>query len=134
MGFRLRSEKSPDAIRSLTALSQQSNGIMYGFLLLIVVTGVSMGVQGGWFGHAWIWVAIVVLIVTIGAMNGLNRVYHNVRVASGVPGSQRRQQPAVAASGDQLQDVVGKANPWPISVVGIVAIVVLLWLMVLKPF
>jgi hypothetical protein len=135
MGLRLRQEKSSDAIRGLTRLSKQTNNFTYGFLLLIMLTGISMGFQNDWWRFAWIWVALGVLIIAIGAMNGLSRPYHNVRVAAGIQAPRSRGNgPAVAASSEQLEQVVARANPWPISIVGAVAILILIWLMVLKPF
>ena len=135
MGFRLRQEKSADAIRSLTRLSQLTSNFTYGFLLLILLTGISMGFQSNWWRFAWIWVAIVVLLVTVGAMNGLNRPYHNIRAAVGLPARGRqRNQPAAPATPAQLEQLVARADPWPISIVGMLALVVLIWLMVLKPF
>jgi hypothetical protein len=71
MAFRLRSEKTTDGIRSLTELSKQSTQAMYSFILLIFITGLLLGIQGGWFGRYWIWTAMVVLIVTIGVMSAL---------------------------------------------------------------
>lgn len=135
MGFRLRREKSPDAIRSLTSLSKQTNNFTYGFLLLVIITGLSMGFQNNWWRFAWIWVAIVVLLLAIGAMNGLSRPYHNVRVGVGLPGrGPQRGTPPAPASSEQLEELVAKANPGPISAIGIVALLILFWLMILKPF
>ena len=133
MGFRLRQEQSADEIRGLTRLSKATNNFTYGFLLLIILTGVAMGFQNNWWRFAWIWVALGVLIVAIGAMNALSQPYHNIRVGVGLPG-RRRNETAAPASPEQLQQLVARANPWPISLVGAVAILILLWLMVLKPF
>lgn len=94
-----------------------------------------MGFQSNWWRFGWIWAAIVVLLVAIGAMSALSRPYHNVRVAAGVqPPRSRADEPPVATSSEQLQEVVTKANPWPISTIGVVAIAILIWLMVIKPF
>ena len=135
MGLRLRQEKSPDAIRALTRLSKQTTNVTYVFIYLIIITGVAMGFQNNWWRFAWIWVALAVLIIAIGAMNGLSRPYHNVRVGVGLPGrGGRRSEPPAPASSEQLEQLVDRANPWPISVIGIIAILVLLWLMILKPF
>jgi hypothetical protein len=135
VGFRLRQEKSPDAIRELTRLSKQTNNFTYTFLGLILITGISMGFQNNWWRFAWIWVALGVLIIAIGAMNGLSRPYHNIRVGVGLPGrGPQRGTPPAPVSSEQLEQLVAKANPWPISVIGIVAILILIWLMVLKPF
>lgn len=134
MGFRLRQEKSTDAIRSLTELSRQTTPITYVFLLLIIITGVILGFQGHWWGRAWIWSALVVLIVAIGAMGGLARRYYKLREAVGVPGPGARPATTSAASPEAVRELAATANPWPITAVGVVALLVLLWLMILKPF
>jgi hypothetical protein len=103
--------------------------------MFIIITGVAMGLQQNWWRFAWIWVALATLILAIGAMNGLSRPYHNVRVAVGVQAPRgRRDEPQPGAPSEQLAQVVARANPWLISVIGIVAILLLIWLMVLKPF
>lgn len=51
MAIRVRSEKTTDGIRSLTELSKQTTGVMYSFILLILITGLLLGIQGGWFGR-----------------------------------------------------------------------------------
>ena len=134
MGFRLRGQKSPDAIRSLTELSRDAGGFTYGFLLLVIITGVAMGFQLNWWRFLWIWVAILVLVLAIGVMNALARPYHAVRAAAGVPGGGRGSAaPPPAAPLERLLELVGHANPWPISITGFVALLVLLWLMIMKP-
>jgi len=134
MGFRLRGQKSPEAIRSLTELSRDAGGFTYVFLLLVLITGVAMGWQLNWWRFLWIWVAIVVLVLTIGLMNALARPYHTIRAAAGVPGGNRRSPAPPAAPLGPLLEAVARANPWPISIVGIVALLLLLWLMIVKPF
>ncbi|HVH65930.1 MAG TPA: hypothetical protein VM674_07825 [Candidatus Acidoferrum sp.] len=135
MGFRLRREQSAEAIRSLTELSRQTTPLTYIFLLLIILTGVSLGFQGHWWGRAWIWTALAVLIVTIGAMGGLARRYYKLREAAGLaPGPGARPKPGSAASPEAVRDLAASVNPVPITVIGVVALLVLLWLMVLKPF
>jgi hypothetical protein len=135
MAFRLRSEKSSDGIRSLTELSKQSTNVMYAFIILVVISGLFLGFQGSWWAHGWIWVAIALLIATIGVMSVLGRRYNAVRGAVGLPvrvGRQRTTLPP--ASPDELRRVVAHAGPGPITAVGVIALGLLLWLMILKPF
>ncbi len=137
MGLRLRSETSTDAIKSLTDLSSRSSPVMYIFLLLIVITGVLLGFQGNWWGHAWIWVAIAVLVVSIGVMNALGTRYNAIRLAVGLPAGFGRRAAAVqtpTASPDELRRDVAQAPRDLISAVGVVALLLLFWLMIVKPF
>lgn len=136
MAFRLRSEKTTDGIRSLAELSKQTTGVMYSFIALIVISGVFLGFQGRWWGRAWIWATAGVLVITIGAMSALGGRFNAVRGAVGLPAWDRRGKittPALA-SPDEIRRAV-KATPTAlITAIGVVAIALFLWLMILKPF
>ena len=135
MAFGLRSEKATDGIRSLTELSKQTTQVMYSFILLIFITGLLMGIQGGWFGRYWIWTAMVVLIVTIGVMSFLGRRYNAVRASVGLPTrSGRRTVTSTPGSPEDIRRVVDATPAGLITAIGVVALALLLGLMVLKPF
>ncbi|TMF13030.1 MAG: hypothetical protein E6I37_05925 [Chloroflexi bacterium] len=136
MSFRLRAEKTTDGIRSLTELSKQTSGIMYAFIALIVISGVLLGLQGRWFGRGWIWAAIVALILAIGAMSALGGRFNAVRGAVGLPAWDRRGKMTTAAPGspEEIRRAVEAAPVGVITVIGVAALALLLWLMILKPF
>src|ERR1700737_5180476 len=83
MALRLKGEPSADGIKALVVLSTLSSQAMYPLLILVAITGIWLGAAGGWFGRAWIWTAIVVLVLTVGLMNLMGRQYHPIRLASG---------------------------------------------------
>ncbi len=102
----LRSPQSAEA----TALRQQSTTWRFGgyaFLLLVVVTGVVLGFQGSWWRYGWIWAAIVIVVAAV--------------VALGVIGVSLRRTRS-------------RARFWWISIIGMGGLLLLLWLMVMKPF
>jgi hypothetical protein len=136
LAFRLRSEKTTDGIRSLAELSKQTTGVMYSFVLLIFITGLLLGIQGGWFGRYWIWTAMAVLIATIGAMSALGGRFNAVRGAVGLPAWDRRGKVTTSAPGspEEVRRAVEAAPVGLITAIGVVALVLLLWLMILKPF
>jgi hypothetical protein len=136
MAFRLRSEKTTDGIRSLAELSKQTSGVMYSFLVLIVISGVFLGFQGRWWGRAWIWTALVLVILTIGAMSALGGRFNAVRGAVGLPAWDRRGKITTPAPGspEEIQLAVKAAPVGVITAIGVVALALLLWLMILKPF
>ena len=135
MAFRLRSEKATDGIRSLTELSKQTTNVMYSFILLILITGLSLGAQGGWFGRGWMWTALVVLILTIGVMSFLGRRYNAVRASVGLPAhSGRRTVTSAPASPEEIRRAVEATPAGLITAIGVVALALILGLMVLKPF
>ena len=136
MAFRLRSEKTTDGIRSLAELSKQTTGVMYTFLVLIVISGVFLGFQGRWWGRGWIWAAIVVVILTIGGMSALGGRFNAVRGAVGLPAWDRQGKITTAAPGstEEIRRAVNAAPVGVITAMGVVALALLLWLMILKPF
>jgi len=136
MAFRLRSEKTTDGIRSLAELSKQTTGVMYVFIVLIVVSGVFLGFQGRWWGRAWIWTALAVLIVTIGVMSALGGRYNAVRGAVGLPAWDRRGRTTTSAPGspEAIRQAVEATPTAFITAIGIIALALLLGLMILKPF
>ena len=106
------------AARPLLNLSQRSVFVAYPALLLIVITGVWMGFIGSWWSHGWIWAAIVVLVVTIGAMSGLARPYYQAREAGDA----------------EMPAFVAKTRPMALLWIGAVGLLLLIALMTLKPF
>jgi hypothetical protein len=135
MALRLKGEPSADGIKALVVLSTLSSQAMYPLLILVALTGIWLGVAGSWFGHAWIWTAIVALVLTIGLMNAMGRQYHAIRVAAGQGrGNDRGRQPAPSTAPDEVRRLALSTSPWPITVLGLVALAFILWLMLFKPF
>ena len=113
----------PDAARAaLLQLSIRAYAVAGPGLLLLVVTGVWMGFLGSWWRTGWIWAAIVVLVATIVLMSAQSVPYHKARdaAAKNPPG--------------ELEPELNKARPLVLAAVGGVALVVLYFLMVFKPF
>src|SRR5205823_2674175 len=106
---------------ALLRASIRSGAITYPGLLLLIVTGVWMGFAGSLWHTGWIWAAIVVLVVTLVVMGALSRHYHVARDGLGKN---------EAGADAELE----RARPVPIAVVGTVAIVLLIFLIVVKPF
>jgi hypothetical protein len=61
--IRIRSEREPARVAALLDLSGASIGVMYISLLVLLAAGIAAGFIGSFWGEAWIWVAIGVLVV-----------------------------------------------------------------------
>ena len=107
--------------RQLLVLSQRTAGLYYPGLLVVVITGVWMAFQGSYWSRGWVWAAIIVLVVAIGAMSALSRPYYKARQAS-------------TKSDQDVAQALTKARPGLLAGIGAVALLLLVWLMVLKPF
>jgi hypothetical protein len=135
--FRLRAERDPARITALLDLSGQSLGVMYLGLLVLLVGGIAAALARNWFSQAWPWVAIGVLVVVAVAMYLMaSRYYAGVRQALGLPSMNDRKgaPPPSPRPIDEVVALLDTRRPEQIAIVGFVGLLVILWLMVLKPF
>jgi uncharacterized membrane protein len=140
VAFRLRRERDPARVRALLDLSSWTLGVPAIIAVLIgLLTGILAGFLGGWWGAGWIWTSLVIFVVVGGLMTPLVAARLNrMRAAAGTVA-----QPAFAArkgaevpAGDpaELDRLLDEWNPIPAAAMGFGALLVILWLMLLKPF
>ncbi|HET6744575.1 MAG TPA: hypothetical protein VFH90_01835 [Candidatus Limnocylindria bacterium] len=135
--IRIRSEREPARVAALLDLSGASIGVMYISLLVLLVAGIAAGFIGNFWGEAWIWVAIGVLVVVAAAMYVLgSQHYAKVRRAVGIkayndPKDAPPPDPLPAA---ELEPLLASNRPELLAGIGGLGLVVILWLMVVKPF
>jgi hypothetical protein len=135
VSYRVRAERDPGRIAVLLDLSASSLGLMYGSLGLLLLAGIAAGIMGDWFKKGWIWAAIGVLLLVSVLMYVVATTYY-ARVRRGLgqvrPGS--RDPAPEPLPPDQLLALLDSRRPDAIAVIGVIGLVVLLWLMVVKPF
>jgi hypothetical protein len=137
VAFALRRERNPERVRSLLELSADSYGVMYLSLLVLIVSGIMAGFVGQWWGRGWIWAALGVLIAIGAAMSMLgSRLYSGARKAAGLPyfESGKRHPPLEPAGAAEIEARLAKGNPLLLTAIGLGGLVIILWLMVFKPF
>jgi hypothetical protein len=138
--FRVRAEGDRARIAAMLDLSAASLGLMYGALLVLVVAGLVAGGMGGWLGRAWPWTAIGVLIVVAGAMELIgSRHFLRLRQLVGAsipPGRVRGLAPAPdpETAGRELALRLRSRRPELLAAIGGGGLLIVIWLMVLKPF
>lgn len=118
--FALRGSVSGNT-RALLRLSQRSSFVSNPGLVLLLVTGIWMAFAGSWWGRLWPWASIAVLVAVLAVMGYVSRPYYLAREASG-------------GSDDALAEHLRRARPMLALWVGLVGVVILLGLMVFKPF
>lgn len=136
VAFRLRSERRPDHVATLLGLSSSAMMPMYSSLLLLLVAGIAAGFMGSWWGHAWVWIAIGVLLATATAMYLVGtRYYIEVRHAVGILAPQDgKDAPAPAVlDAAELDALLTSSRPAWLAAIGGIGLAVLVWLMVAKP-
>ena len=120
-GFILRQPVTAST-RFLLRISQFTGQASYPLLLLVVVTGIWMAFAQNWARQVWPWAALVILVATTGFMGYIARPYYKAREA------------AAKGADDAVAAELAGARPELAGAVGTVAIVLILALMVFKPF
>ena len=134
--FQLREERDRARQAALLEASGAGIGLMYIGLLLLLVAGIVAGFMGNHWGRGWIWASLGTLVVVIAVMYAVaTPFYGRMRTAAGLPGSAdsaaKYKPPATEADLDQL---AASNRPMVLALVGGIGLVVILWLMLLKPF
>jgi hypothetical protein len=125
--FKLRGERQIERIRALLDLSQSMSILGRVSLVVLLLAGILLGFMGKWWGHGWIWTALILLVLMSVAMSLL----------ASRPLLQARQLLAAKSAAEvdqQLSTLLAAPNPVVLSVIGGVGIAIILWLMQFKPF
>ncbi len=139
--LRLRRERDPAAVRTLVDPFSSLNPVMSVGALIWLVGGIVAGFTGkggaGWWttGSYWIWASLILAIVIIGLMTPLGRLYLNrIRAAVGVDVKTGAIDPGFQVDPAALEAAVKSGNPTLLATIGVGGLLILLWLMVFKPF
>ena len=134
VAFRIRAERDPQRIAALLDLSGTAIGVTYGALLVLLIAGITAGIMGSWFSRLWTWAAIGVLVlVMVGMYAVATRYYLSLRLALGQ--QPRGNQPAPApVPTEQLIAMLDTRVPEALVAMGGIGLLVLVWLMIAKPF
>jgi hypothetical protein len=140
LALRIRRERDRARITTMAELSGSFIGLGWLALLVLSLAGVVAGIVGGWWtsGRWWIWASVVVFIVVVGLMTPVATAYMGrVRAAVGLPGRDARGRavtPTEPVSDEELARVVDSDAPLRAAAIGGLGIIILTWLMMLKPF
>lgn len=137
--WRLRKERDRTRVISYLELSTSMLIPMSVAVLVLIVSGIVAGIAGGWWfnGQWWLWTSIGLLVIIMGAMTPLLAMPLNeVRRAVGVPTQADQKAGIVPTPADDATLDLALRNPKPAfgAAVGIGGIVLITWLMMLKPF
>jgi MFS family permease len=133
----IRRERDPARIRALLELSSRSLGLVYGALLTLLIAGIIAAIMGGHFSRGWPWASIAVLVAIIVLMYVFaSRYYGKVREAVGMRGYQTPKDAPdpTPVSAEELAALVDSRRADYIGLVGVFGLLILLGLMMFKPF
>jgi plastocyanin len=127
--FELRTTRDPRRIVSLLELSASSIRAFYWALGVLLLGGVVSAFLGHWWGYAWIWAAIAILVLVSFAMYRIARPYYRRvgLVARAMAGG------STAVGEEQLDLILGGGRPWAIAGIGFVGLLSILYLMMFQP-
>lgn len=135
--FQIKRERNPDRLRALLDLSVWSYIGMYAGLLLLLVTGIVAAFMGSYWGKGWVWASIMIL-VALGIIMWIfgSAYYGKVRTAVGLAPYRRTEQmaPGNPASEQELDALLRSNQPIILTVSGLLGLLLILWLMMFKPF
>jgi hypothetical protein len=140
ISFRIRRERDRARMAALLDLSKASLPMMYVSLLILVVAGLGAGAIGGWLGQLWIWTSIgVLLAVTVGMARIGSRHYLHIRQLVGASISSRQARGLEPISDPERVDRELAARlrsrvPELLAAIGGGGLLIVIWLMVVKPF
>ena len=130
-------EKDPRRIGALADLSSFSLTAAYIGLLLLLVGGIWAGIYNNWFRFGWIWTALVVFFVVAVAMYMVaTPFFKRLRIALGqrTMGLPKNAPEPTPAPDSEIVAIAASAPTLLLNLVGGVGLLVILWLMVVKPF
>lgn len=134
--FRLRRTTDATEARLLLGLSSTSLTLAYGSLLLLLIAGVVAGFMGGWWGHAWIWISIALLLGIGIAMYAIGtRYYIGVRqaLAADGPGAMAAERLVGSSDSAGLARLLESRRAYALAAIGGIGLALLVILMELKP-
>ena len=135
--YRLDKERDPGRVRGLLELMSESLTGVYVGILVLLVGGIWAGIIGGHFARGWIWAALILLIAIMVAMYLMaTRYYGTLREAVGIRSMNTKKDAPdpTPVSQAELDALLARNPSGPIAGVGFGGLVLILLLMVLKPF
>lgn len=135
--FQIKHERNPDRLRALLDMSVWSYIGMYVGLLLLLVTGIVAAFMGNHWGRGWIWASIVLFVALFIIMGVYGSMYYGrVRTAVGLkPYRRTDQMPLENVASEQELDALLRSNrPIILTAIGLLGLLIILWLMMFKPF
>jgi hypothetical protein len=125
----LRRFKEPQQVAGILQLSAATVTAFYVSTLVLLVGGIGAGVVGQWFDQGWIWVSIG-LLVAVGVLMFpiARRHFRRIRMVLEL------METGTAVSRHDFARVLGAGSPAMTATTGFVGIMLILYLMVLKPF
>lgn len=128
--YRVRGERDRQRIAELIAFSGTTTRPMYIALGVLTLGGVGAGLTLHLFTAWWLWISIIILLVTIGLMTALAKPYFRKITAA----CEVRPSGVPRVSDEELEQLLGSGEALVITAIGGIGLLAILYLMLFKPF
>lgn len=139
VAFALPRQREIERVRVLLDLSRGVTMVANISLLVLLAAGITAGFIGRWWGQGWIWAALGLFILIGVTMTFLGSRPLN-RLRQLVPADNPSRSETISHSSldpsaeKQLAVLLDATHPWLLTVIGGGGFVLILWLMMFKPF
>ncbi len=126
--FRVRSETNREVIAALLGMSARSNQLMYLGLAILGVGGLGAAASVGWLASAWVLASYAVFLAVLLLMFVVASPYY-YRLRDGLEGTEKVPR----LDDEALRETLQTRRPDVLALVGGGGLVVLVWLMAVRP-
>ncbi len=130
MSFRIRGERDPAVVDALLKVGQLSVGPMYIGLVLLAVGGLAAAAAADLWGKPWILASIAVFVIVLVVMWAVASPYY-MGLRKALEARTPDGRPAIEPA--ELATMLDTRRPDILALVGTVGLLLLVWLMVIKP-
>lgn len=130
VSFALNRETEPQRIEALESAMDRAGPWSLGSLLTIVASGIALMVMGNWWRDGWTWLSLLILIVIGVVMVLFGGVHLGLRLGTEEMPAEGKRWDRTVQSGLRL----GNRIPMFLAITGLIALGLILWLMMFKPF
>ena len=132
VAFRVQREKDIHGIQALLGLSASAVMASLIGLIVLLLAGVALAFMGSWWSQGWVWASLGVFVLIWASMSIFTGpAFRRARMAAGFTGPTTVNESSVS---EKLPQAIAELRPMIPMVIGGVGLIVILWLMVLKPF
>lgn len=128
VAYQIRTLRDPDVVSGYLAMSAQATRAAYVGLIVLLIGGAGAATVNGFWPQLWVWGSVIVLIAVVVAMGAVgSRYYYRLRgLLAGKDGTPPIEPEALAVYLDsRVPDIL--------AATGGLGLLVLVWLMVIKP-
>jgi hypothetical protein len=128
--YHVRGERDRRRIAELIAFSGTTTRPMYIALGVLTLGGVGAGLSLHVLSAWWLWISIMILLVTIGLMTALAKPYFRKITAA----CEVRPSGVPRVSDEELEQLLSSGEAHVITAIGAIGLLAILYLMLFKPF